>query len=649
MSGPYWQIKAAGEAAPGAPPEILIYGDIGDTWDAESTTAADLVRALGEIDAPDLTVRINSYGGAVSDALAIYNGLRRHPAQVMVAIDGVAVSAASLIAMAGDLVTMADNALMMIHAPWGMSVGNARDMRDSADVLDKYALAMSSAYAAKTGRPREEMLALLSDGEDHWMTADEALAGRFVDETIESQMQVAASLRAAARFHPPARIAAHYRPETPTMTDKTPTAPPADPKPRTEPHIDINAKTDEIRRAEQTRIRELNAYAKQWPELSGDVDQAISQGTSVEAFARAAMSKLGESRPTDTSAAHSGWVGMEGREVQKYSLVKALNAYLANDWRAAGLELEASQAVAEQVGREPKGLFVPMDVQMRQISAVRPRATVLTVQQDSRGGYLVPAIPGSFIELLRERTRVMELGATVLPDLVGDLPLPKQTAGATFYWVGEDDNVTDDTTTAFGVVTLSPKTVGGAVPISRKLLKQSSPAVEGLVMDDLTIGAALAIDLAAIQGTGVNGQPRGIVNMTSVNTQSVSSAGAPTWAEVVGFETAVDTDKALAGSLAYLTTPAVRGSMKTTSKDTGSGLFLWDGGEVNGYRAESSTQVPTSGIIFGNWADLVIGMWGVLDVMPDTSTKAASGGLVLRVFQDVDLLARHEVSFCINA
>jgi ATP-dependent protease ClpP protease subunit len=211
----WYSIRAAGAHAAAA--EVFIYGDIGESWWGESVTAAQFVKDFAAIDATEITVRINSYGGSVSDGIAIYNAIQRHPATVAVAIDGVAVSIASLIAMAGNRVEMAENALLMLHAPWGAASGNSAHMRQYADLLDTWAQAMTSSYAKKSGQPREDILALLTDGKDHWYTADEAKAAGFVDDVTES-IPVAASLD-LSRFSPPAARAVHS-PETP-MPEKT--------------------------------------------------------------------------------------------------------------------------------------------------------------------------------------------------------------------------------------------------------------------------------------------------------------------------------------------------------------------------------------------------------------------------------------------
>ncbi|HEX7113203.1 MAG TPA: ClpP-like prohead protease/major capsid protein fusion protein [Mizugakiibacter sp.] len=180
--------------------ELLVYGDIGDSWWGESVTALSIVQQLQAL-GPEITqinVRVNSYGGSVSDGLAIYNALRRHSARKVVTVDGVAMSSASLIAMAGDEVRMPSASLLMIHAPWGIAHGNAQDMRLMADVLDTYAEAMANAYAAKSGKPRADMLALVTDGQDHYYTGDQALADGFADVLVDPLADTGAGDAAAA-------------------------------------------------------------------------------------------------------------------------------------------------------------------------------------------------------------------------------------------------------------------------------------------------------------------------------------------------------------------------------------------------------------------------------------------------------------------
>jgi len=252
---------------------------------------------------------------------------------------------------------------------------------------------------------------------------------------------------------------------------------------------------------------------------------------------------------------------------------------------------------------------------------------------------------------------VIAAGARLLPGLRQNLDIPKKTSGATFAWLAESGTVTlSDLGT--GVVQLTPKTVGGGTQASRRMLKQSLPAIDDLIMQDLAEGAAEIIDLGALQGSGAANQPTGVVNVSGINTQIVNPAGQPTFAETIGFRTAVATDNALRGNLAYITTSAVSGFLMTTEKSSGSGRFIMEpvagsmfGGSpnaLNGYPVFESNAQTAGQILFGNWSELLIGMWGVLDLMPDPYGAANAGALIIRAFQDIDIGVRHAESFCKN-
>jgi len=186
----FYKINAAANASAA---EILIYAPIGNSWWDETVSAQNFIKELNALEATDITVRINSLGGSVVDGIAIYNALKRHSANITTVNDGIAASIASLILMAGDTVEMADNAQIMIHAPWTWADGNAAQLRKVADMLDGWAEAMSASYANKSGKTKEDILAILTDGEDHWYTAEDALAEGFIDQ-ITGGLAIAASL-----------------------------------------------------------------------------------------------------------------------------------------------------------------------------------------------------------------------------------------------------------------------------------------------------------------------------------------------------------------------------------------------------------------------------------------------------------------------
>lgn len=154
--------------------ELFIYGAIGDDFFQEGVTArtlADQLRALGQIDA--ITVRLNSPGGLAFDGLAIYNLLAQHDAHITIKVDGMAASAASVVAMAGDTIEMAENAMMMIHNASGFAFGDHRVMLEEAAILEKLDGQIARTYAARAGRKDEAFRRMMND--ETWFTAQEAV------------------------------------------------------------------------------------------------------------------------------------------------------------------------------------------------------------------------------------------------------------------------------------------------------------------------------------------------------------------------------------------------------------------------------------------------------------------------------------------
>lgn len=414
-------------------------------------------------------------------------------------------------------------------------------------------------------------------------------------------------------------------------------------------HVEITDAVEKARRLEDDRISNLRKMGEKYN--CDDLAQTlIRKGTSLEEASRAILDHIAEKQARAKPVTE---IGLSSKEIEGYSIVRALNAMLSNDWRGAGLEREASDAIAEEVDRAPRGIFIPWEIQTKSFAINRSmrdmQHRVMTVGTDTAGGYLRPTehLAGSFIELLRARTLMGTLNATMLPGLVGNVEIPRLDTGVTFNWVGEDvDGSLSDA--VLGQVTLEPHTVTGQVPISRRLLKQSAPSIEQLLLSDMARGAAEAIDLAAFEGSGSGAVPEGIMNQTGIGTVSIAAwatTGYLTHAEAVEFETDVANANADIGTLAYVTTAAVRGAGKTTAIDAGSGIMLIQNNEMNGYPVYVKTSLAAKTTLFGNFEDALIGMWGVLDVEPDKAAKAAAGGLVLRVFQDIDTNIRHAGSF----
>jgi HK97 family phage major capsid protein len=377
--------------------------------------------------------------------------------------------------------------------------------------------------------------------------------------------------------------------------------------------------------------------------------EAIQAGKGAEEFRAQLMDKLAtQSKPTAD-------VGMTKAETQRYSFLRVLNA-LANpqDQRAqqaAAFELEASRAAAETSGRAVKGIMVPSDVLRRDLSAGVLAAGGATVSDD--------LLSADFITLLRNAMVLSGMGTRMMTGLVGNVFIPRHTGAATAYWVAEGNSPTESTQ-AFDQVPMTPKTVGAFTDISRKLLLQSSLDVEAMVRNDLATVLGLEIERAAINGSGMSNEPRGILQTSQVYTLPLGTdGGAITWDSVVDLETNVAFANAAVGSLNYLTNAKVRGKLKRTFIDgPGTGQRVWqDGNSVNGYNAFVTNAVPSNGtkgtgtalssVLFGNWNDLLIGMWGGLDLMVDPYTNSTSGTVRVVALQDVDVALRHPESFAV--
>lgn len=190
-------------ALAGKKAEILIHETIGENWYGDGLTSKRFAKELRDLgDVEEIKVRINSPGGAVSDGVAIYNALKAHGARIMVEVEGLAASIASIIAMAGDEISMGDGALMMIHSPWTFAMGDAEAMRQTADVLDKFEDALLDIYVGRSGQDRSSLKALLKA--ETWLNGAEAVELGLADAASDGDdKDSAARLQAEhkANFH----------------------------------------------------------------------------------------------------------------------------------------------------------------------------------------------------------------------------------------------------------------------------------------------------------------------------------------------------------------------------------------------------------------------------------------------------------------
>ncbi|HEX6940898.1 MAG TPA: phage major capsid protein [Longimicrobiales bacterium] len=386
-------------------------------------------------------------------------------------------------------------------------------------------------------------------------------------------------------------------------------------------------------------------------------------------------------------------VDMTDREVKRYSIRRAIMGQVARREGSKpieddGFEREISAEIEKKLPKDYKyqgGIMVPTRIAARdahamgfslgaridpaliqRISVIDPSLAGRLAALDTSvtggvgGGNTVFTEGGELIDMLRPRMRVIALGATTLTGLRSPIGFPRQTGASQWTWVPENPGAdVPDTDAVIGQVLLSPKSGSASTAYSRQLLTESSIDVDAFVQNDLNQIAALGIDKAAIDGPSGGDSPVGILNTTGVNVVEIgTNGGPPTFVHVVQLETEIATDNADIGTLAYLTTPGVRGKLKTTEMFPGTnGMPIWMGGEVNGYRAEVSTQVPSNltkgtgtnlhAILFGVWSQLLLGYFGAYELIVDPFRLKKQALIEVTAFQMVGTAVRNPESFAV--
>lgn len=432
-------------------------------------------------------------------------------------------------------------------------------------------------------------------------------------------------------------------------------------------NVRVSAGEDAVEQ-ERQRVAEIDKLAERFDAQDLARDYILDSKKTANDFKDAIMERnVKEAEETSPD------IGMSKKEVKRFSWLRAMRAMAfpqnARLQEAAAFERECSEAAADDLEKEPEGFMIPNDIlrsplvdnadyeRLAKAGVDTRLLRDLTVGTATAGGHTVATdlLAGSFIDLLRNRIVVANM-ATMLTGLRGNIAIPRQTSAATSAWVAESVAATESQQ-AFDQVTMQPLTNSAWTEYSRKLLLQSSIDIEAFVRSDLVTILALAIDLAAINGSGTGSEPEGILNTTGIGDVAGGANGlAPAWSHIVDLETEVAQDNADVGRLGYVSNAKVRGALKQTEKASSTAQFILDGNTTNGYNMMISNQVPDdldkgtstgvcSAIIFGNFADLIIGQWGGLDLLVDPFSNSTTGVTRVVVFQDVDVAVRHPESF----
>ncbi len=336
-------------------------------------------------------------------------------------------------------------------------------------------------------------------------------------------------------------------------------------------------------------------------------------------------------------------LGLTPAETKRFSIVRAINACLDNNWSKAGFEAEVSRATAQRAGKNLNAhtFILPLDVLKRE----------MIVGTASSGGYLVGTDirPSSFIDLLRNRSVAMNLGANTLSGLQGSVTIPTQAAAGAVGWLLESGTATENNAT-FGQKTLAPKTVGGYQQYSRQLMLQSSVDVENFINADLAALIALKVDAAVLAGTSTDSSiPLGIRYTSGLGTANPGTGSAVAYADMIKVQSTVAAANALFTGFSYVCHPAISALLMGKPRFTNSDTPIWEGalldGQMVGKRAMSSLQITSGTILGGDFGQVYIGEWGTLEIEANPYANFQAGIVGVRAFYSCDVLVRYGAAF----
>ena len=429
---------------------------------------------------------------------------------------------------------------------------------------------------------------------------------------------------------------------------------------------DLEKARNDAQSTERKRIREITSFCNKMQLGDETLNNLIDNPKATINDARAIYCDKAEMQPVESIQTKAD---IPEKELSEISLVAGARAALTGDWssREAGLVREVSQEVELKGGKRTtsNSFLVPFDAFVPQ-----KRATYVT-STNNVGGFLVPQDyrPQDFIEFLYNTSIALGAGVQTLNDLQGDVVIPKRAGKGSTYWLSTETTAITAGNSTFSQVTMVPKNVASLEKYSRQQVLQGLPAIEQLIRSDMTTNLQLAMDSAILNGSGSSGQPTGILNTSGVNSVAMgTNGGAITLDALINLEGNVVIDNGIVNpaTTGYLTNGKVVNDLKKL-KDT-AGQYLYNIGSVvggrgatpaniNGYTIADSMQLPStltkgsssgncSAVIFGDFSQCLVGLWGGLEITVGEDSDDFSKALTsIRGIMTMDVAVRNPVSF----
>lgn len=408
---------------------------------------------------------------------------------------------------------------------------------------------------------------------------------------------------------------------------------------------------DEARDKERGRVQGINDIYEKFKQFIPEFvrRKAVDEGMPLADFQALALKRLEDPEPVNSPVTE---LGLSARDLKRYSITRAILGQWKEYKGDAGFELAChAELIKRGVEAKNGGILIPYDIMRQNADPSGTGRRDLSLASDAVGGYLkgTDHLGSEFIDILRNAMVLRRAGARVISGLRGNVSIPKRTAGASSYWVTDGTAPTEGTST-FAQVALSPKNIAANIDFTRQLLLQSNPSIDALVNGDLALALALGGDLAGFHGTGADGQPQGIVGTDGVGSVTATAVNLT---KMLEFQTDVAGANALAAGCAYVTTPAVAGILASQPRFTYGSRPLWEGNllesaDVCGFRGFATNQITAGYMLFGDFSQLLIGEWGVLELLVNPYAQGKAGIIEVVAFQTIDIALRYPGAFTVS-